>query len=142
MGEHHVLSLFFFNFVLRGSMVERRVCDLKEGGRQNNQPDDLYGLHRVGSFEILKQTTTFDLFSHSSSQNILVSIRWSLNRHCLYSYSSVELIAGRRTHTLHSQKWLESTSFLSPRYSSKIRLLLRYSLWGQSSKCSFDPLNL
>jgi hypothetical protein len=57
------------------NIVSKTSCDQKEGGRQNNQPDHLYGLNKVGFFEILKQTTTPDLFSHSSSQNIPVYIR-------------------------------------------------------------------
>jgi hypothetical protein len=84
-GHHleNVLAKFDYKLDIEVGIKNNRTCDQNEGGRQNNQPDDLYGLHRVGSSEILKQTTTPDLFSHSSSQNIPVYIRWSLNRHCL-----------------------------------------------------------
>jgi len=41
-----------------------------------------------------------------------------------------------------SWKSPESTIFLAPVYSSKIKHLLRYGLWGQSSRCSLNPLSL
>jgi hypothetical protein len=97
-------SVLQFIYIVWTFEVQKIYCNQKEGGRQNNQLDNLYGLHKVKSSEILKQTTTPDLFTLSSSQNIPVYIRLSLNIHSLYSYKSAKLMAEPRTHTLHSQK--------------------------------------
>ncbi len=86
-----------------------------------------------------------------------LSLTLSLQTHLrIFLHAFTDLWIGT-THTLTNQQnrkpnskltpclsWKspESTIFLAPMYSSKIKHLLRYGLWGQSSRCSLDPLSL
>jgi hypothetical protein len=122
----------------------RNWCNQKRGwrdGTTNLTPK--MGLSRVASFLIFWDRP--------------LSLTLSLQIHLrIFLHAFTDLWTGT-THTLTNQhnrkpnskltpclswKSPESTIFMAPVYSSKIKHLLRYGLWGQSSRCSLDPLSL
>jgi hypothetical protein len=131
------------------SRSEPTLIPKREGALSNNTLTYYMGLSNVVISELLGQNTPTDPFPHASSLNIPVCILWSINRHNFYAYKSIEQNLQKPKFTSHIHKNLpESTSFLTPKYSSKFRLLLRsspsyvhYHLLGQVASVAENSNN-
>jgi len=97
-------------------------------------------LHRIEFSAILKPTNTFWSFLSNSSKTLLPTPA-DLHTDTTYTYTK-SADSDRRIWSLHlhSQKNPESTSFLTAVHSLKTKHLLRSGLWGQNSRCFFDPI--
>jgi hypothetical protein len=109
--------------------TEKRRChQKKEGARSNNTLTYCMGLSNVVMSELLGQNTTTDPFPCTSSLSIPVCILWSIIRHNSYAYKLAwQNCRNQRSHLAY-KNLPESTSFMTPEYSSKFRLLFRSSL--------------